>query len=104
MNGEHEPLLKDWVKTSQKYGLKSRVFIFYTKSWKNFMKALYGLIIPYWLKKLLNKGINITTHYQLILSYFKINNASGIKTFRLNYKAKNKKSPASKMVFLFEKT
>ena len=104
MNGEHEPLLKDWVKTSQKYGLKSRVFIFYTKSLKNFMKALYGLIIPYWLKKLLNKGINITTHYQLILSYFKINNASGIKTFRLNYKAKNKKSPASKMVFLFEKT
>ena len=52
----------------------------------------------------LNKGINITTHYQIILGYFNINKSKELKTYSLNYKSKNKKSPNAKMVFLFEKS
>ncbi len=104
MNGEHEPLIKDWINTGKKYKLSNSISIFYSKSFKHFLRSLYGLIVPYWMKKKLNKGINITTHYQIILGYLNINKSKELKTYSLNYKSKNKKSPNAKMVFLFEKS
>ena len=81
-----------------------KVFIFHKKSFKNFIKACYGLFIPFWIKKIINKGINITTHYQVILSYFFIDQWNNIQTLDLDYKPKYHRSPNSKMVFLFKKT
>ena len=31
MNGEHEPLLKDWINAGRKYKLNSSISIFYSK-------------------------------------------------------------------------
>ena len=104
MNGEHEPLLKDWINTGKKYNFNCEVFIFHKKNFKNFIKACYGLFIPFWLKKVFNKGINITTHFQIILNYMYINKWNNIKLFNLDYKPKYHRSPNGKMIFLFKKT
>ena len=103
MNGEHEPLLKEWIDTAHNYNLRSKIYIFHKKSIKDFLRSMYGLIVPYFIKRLIKKGINITTHYQVILNYFGINNINGIKVFTLDYKLKSKRSPRGKMVFYFEK-
>ena len=103
MNREHEPYLKDWKRVGLKYNLNCKVFIFHKKSLKNFVRSAYGLLIPFVIKRLIQKGLNITTHYQLILSYFFINNIGGIKLFNLDYNPKSKKSPIGKMVFLYTK-
>ena len=103
MNGEHEPLLKDWINTSKKYGFINKVYFFNKKNIRNFFISAYGLFVPYWFKKLINKGINITTHYQIFLSYFGFKEFKYMSVYNLKYKAKNKKSPNGKMVFLFKK-
>jgi ubiquinone/menaquinone biosynthesis C-methylase UbiE len=105
MQGETEPLLKDWINTAKKNHLISEVYIFHKKSFKDFIKAMYGLFIPYFLKAIIKKGINISTHYQVLLSYFGIKNIfiNGVKVFNLDYKPKSKRSPRAKMVFYFKK-
>lgn len=102
MNGETEPYLSDWVETAKKNNFTSKVFIFHQKSLKNFLKNIYGLT-PLFFRKIFNKGYNITTHYQVIFSYFKINYFNGIKLYDLDFTNAKEKSPKSKMVFLFEK-
>lgn len=102
MNGETEPYLKDWLITAKKHKFSSKVFIFHKKSFKAFLRSLYGLT-PFLFRKIFNKGYNITTHYQVILHYFKINNFKGIKVFNLNFSSMSPKSPKSKMIFLFKK-
>lgn len=104
MNGEHEPLLKNWINTGNKYNFSCEVFIFHKKNLKNFIKACYGLFIPFWLKKRFKKGINITTHFQIILNYLYIKKLNNIKLFSLDYKPKYHRSPNGKMIFLFKKT
>lgn len=104
MNGEHEPLLKEWIITSEKYGFKNEVYIFNKKNTKDFIKSIYGLFVPYWIKKTINKGINISTHYQIFLNYFGFEKFNSMRIFNLKHKSKNKKSPNGKMVFLFKKT
>lgn len=104
MNGEHEPLLKNWINTGKKYNFNCEVFLFHKKNLKNFIKACYGLIIPFWLKKIFKKGINITTHFQIILNYLYIKQWNNIKVFNLDYKSKYHRSPNGKMIFLFKKT
>ena len=102
MNGETEPYLSDWVETAEKNNFKSKVFIFHQKRLKSFLKNIYGLT-PLFFRKIFNKGYNITTHYQVILSYFKINYLNGIRVYDLGYTSAKEKSPKSKMVFLFKK-
>jgi len=104
MNGEHEPLLKEWISTSKKHGFKNEIYIFNKKNIRDFVRSFYGLFVPYWIKKLLNLGINISTHYQVFLSYFGFKKFKSMRIYNLNYKPKNKKSPNGKMVFLFKKT
>ena len=103
MNGEKEPYLKDWKMVGKKYNLNCEVYIFHRKSLKNFVRSAYGLLIPFAIKRLIKKGLNITTHYQLILNYFFINNIGGIKVFNLEHTPKSKKSPTGKMIFLYTK-
>lgn len=103
MNGEHEPFLKDWIRTSEKYGFINKVYIFNKKNLRNFFISTYGLFVPYWFKKLINKGINISTHYQMFLGYFGFKEFKSMSVYNLKYKAVNKKSPNGKMVFLFKK-
>ena len=103
MNGEKEPYLKDWKMVGKKYNLNCEVYIFHRKSLKNFVRSAYGLLIPFAIKRLIQKGLNITTHYQLILNYFFINNIGGIKVFNLEHTPKSKKSPTGKMIFLYTK-
>ena len=103
MNGETEPSLKLWNSTALKYNFDSKIFIFHKKNIRNFIRSLYGLIVPFFIKQILNKGINITTHYQLILHYFGINYFNDIKVFKLNYIIKSYRSPRAKMIFLFKK-
>ena len=103
MDGETEPRLNDWTSAAKKNNMKSDIFIFHKKSLKDFIRSLYGLMIPFSLKKLLNKGINITTHYQILLHYLFLNQISGIKLYTLDYKLKSIRSPRGKMIFLFKK-
>ena len=103
MNGEHEPLLSDWVRAGDKYNLSSKVYIFHKKSIKDFMFSLYGLIVPYFIKRLIKKRIYITTHFQLILNYFGFNNINGIKVFNLDYNPQSIRTPRGKMIFYFIK-
>ncbi len=105
MQGETEPLLKQWVNTSKKYNLISKTYIFHKKSFKDFIRAIYGLLVPYYIKAIIKKGVNITTHYQIIFSFFGINNffIQGIKVLNLNYNPKSKRSPRGKMIFYFKK-
>jgi len=103
MNGEHEPLIREWIDTSSKYNLTSKIYIFHKKSIKDFLRSMYGLIIPYFIKRLIKKGINITTHYQVILNYFGINKINRIQVFTLDYKLKSSRSPRGKMIFCFQK-
>jgi len=102
MNGETEPYLKDWINTGLKYNLTFKIFIFHKKSLKNLIKNIYGLT-PFFVRKIFRKGYNITTHYQVILSYLNINKWGNIKVFKLNYNPKKSKSPKAKMVFYFKK-
>ena len=81
----------------------SKIYIFHKKSVKDFVRSAYGLITPYFIKRLIKKGINITTHYQVILNYFGINNINRIKVYTLDYKVKSRRSPRGKMVFCFQK-
>ena len=103
MNGEHEPLLKDWISTANKYRLRSKIYIFHKRGLKDFFRAIYGLLIPYQLKKIINKGINITTHYQVLLNYFGIDKYNNIRVFKLDYKLKSRRSPRGKMILIFSK-
>ena len=103
MNGETEPSLKLWKTTAAKYELESKIYIFHKKNIKNFIRSLYGLIVPFFIKRMLKKGLNITTHYQLILNYFGINFFNNIRVFKLNYIIKSDRSPRAKMIFLFKK-
>ncbi len=103
MDGETEPKLYDWTSAAKKNNMKSDIFIFHKKSLKDLIRSLYGLIVPFSLKKLLNKGINITTHYQILLHYLFLNQIGGIKVFTLDYELKSKRSPRGKMIFLFKK-
>ena len=103
MDGETEPRLNDWTSAAEKNNMKSEIFIFHKKSLKDFIRSLYGLIVPFSIKKLLNKGINITTHYQIILHYLFLNQINSIKLFSLDYKLKSKRSPRGKMILLFQK-
>jgi ubiquinone/menaquinone biosynthesis C-methylase UbiE len=103
MNGETEPSLKLWNSTALKYNFDSKIFIFHKKNIRNFIRSLYGLIVPFFIKQILNKGLNITTHYQLILHYFGINYFNDIKVLKLNYIIKSYRSPRAKMIFLFKK-
>jgi len=102
MNGEHEPYLNDWINTGKKYNLGGNVFIFHKKSFKNLIRSIYGLT-PLFFRKIFNKGYNITTHYQLILSYLGISNFNGIRTFSMEFNPIKSKTPEAKMVFLFKK-
>jgi len=105
MQGETEPLLKDWVNTGKKYNLTSKVYIFHKKSIKDFIRTIYSLIVPYFFKSIIKKGINITTHYQVLLSYSNINSIfiQGVKVLNLDYNVQSKRSPKGKMVFCFKK-
>lgn len=103
MDGEHEPKLSDWTNAAKENNLALKVFIFHKKSFRDFIRSLYGLITPYFLKKIINKGINITTHYQILFHYLLINNIAGIRVFNLDYILKSKRSPRGKMIFLFKK-
>lgn len=103
MNGETEPSLKLWKTTASKYELESKIYIFHKKNIKNFIRSLYGLIVPFFIKRILKKGLNITTHYQLILNYFGVNFFNNIRVFKLNYIIKSDRSPRAKMIFLFKK-
>ena len=102
MNGETEPYLKDWLITAKKHKFSIKVFIFHKKSFKAFLRSLYGLT-PLFVRNIFKKGYNITTHYQVVLHYFKINNFKGIKLFNLNFSSIKAKSPKSKMVFVLTK-
>ena len=102
MNGETEPYLKDWLNTAKKHKFNSKVFIFHKKSFKAFIRSLYG-VTPFFVRHIFKKGYNITTHYQVILHYFKINNVKGVKIFNLDFSSKKPKSPKSKMVFVLTK-
>lgn len=103
MNGEHEPKLKLWKQVSSKYNLKSKIYVFHKKSIKSLLRAIYGLIVPYYIKKIFNKGMNITTHYQLVLNYLGLNNVNGLKIFKMDYKPISERSPTGKMVLYFQK-
>jgi hypothetical protein len=61
------------------------------------------LIVPFIFKKIINKGVNITTHYQSLLSYINIKEIGGIKVLNLDYTPKLNVSPNEKMVFVFSK-
>ena len=102
MNGETEPYLKDWINTGLKYNLTYQIFIFHKKSFQNLIRNIYGLT-PLFVRKIFRKGYNITTHYQVILAYFKIKKWGDIKVFDLDYVPKKSKSPKAKMVFYFKK-
>lgn len=103
--GETEPYLRDWTNAAEKYNMDYEVYIFHKKTLMNFLRSIYGFFIPFNIKKILGKGINITTHYQILLSYIGIKKffINKIKVFGLNYNAKSKRSPQGKMVFLFKK-
>jgi len=103
MNGEYEPKLKLWKQVSSKYNLKSNIYIFHKKNIKSLFRAMYGLIVPYYIRKIIKKGINITTHYQLVLNYFCLNNINGIKVFKMDYEPISERSPKGKMVLYFQK-
>ena len=103
MNGETEPKLNHWLDSAKKYNLKPKVFIFQKKSFNSFVKICYGLFVPYFIKSFFKKGINITVHYQALLHYFGINNFNNIRTFKLDYKKQNIKSPTAKMILVFKK-
>ena len=103
MNGEHEPKLKLWQQVSTKYNLKSKIYIFHKKNIKSLIRAIYGLMIPYFIRKTINKGINITTHYQIVLNYFGFNNINGISVIKMDYNATSERSPKGKMILCFQK-
>lgn len=103
MNGETEPYLKDWCRNGIKNNLSPSIYLFRKKSIKHFLRSLYGLLVPFIVKKIINKGVNITTHYQSLLSYINIKKIGGIKVLNLDYSPKLNVSPNEKMVFLFSK-
>tara|TARA_B100001059_G_C17796821_1_gene563547 strand:- start:669 stop:1607 length:939 start_codon:yes stop_codon:yes gene_type:complete len=102
MNGEHEPYLNDWINVGKKNNLIGRVHIFHTRNLKNLIRNLYGLT-PFFIRKILKKGMNITTHYQIILNYFGISKFKNMEIHNLNFKPKKSKTPKGKMVFVFFK-
>lgn len=104
MNGETEPYLRDWLNAAKTNNfISSKVYLFQRKSQRHFFRLLYGLIVPFFLKKIINKGVSITSHYESLLSYFGINKFGLIIVKKLDYKPKLKVSPQEKMVFLFSK-
>ena len=53
MDGETEPKLYDWTSAAKKNNMKSDIFIFHKKSLKDLIRSLYGLIVPFSLKKII---------------------------------------------------
>lgn len=102
MNGEHEPYLNDWLNCANDNNLKIKVFLFQRKTLRNFIRGLWGLI-PFNIKKMTKKGLNIITFKEAIINYFNFNINSNIDVRSLNYKPKHSKSPQGKMIFYFEK-
>ena len=69
---------------------------------RNFIRGLWGLI-PFNIKKITKKGLNIITFKEAIINYFNFNIKSNLDVRSLNYKPKHSKSPQGKMIFYFEK-